>query len=384
MPNPIKITIYGTEYSSIKEALNSLGIYSNMFYTRRNKYGSAEETIEAIIEEKKQNKDKIHWKEVSKETGIPESTLYRYKDIADTPEEIVEYIISQRKLREEKSELIKYCKEKGVSYQRYVSSKESPVYKDMAPKAIIDELSKPSVKSYILSVEIDGVTYPTLRDALKAYNISDERYYYARKGFDSDTDTIKYLINKPYRATRGKEIVVAGRTFDSVLDFCRYMNISTKSLYDRKRRYGYNDIEKCANDYYELVKKAGGSKDKKNFHKLSLKVNGELYHGLDDYLSKNNIKKKDFLVIKEHFYPELTPDKWFIVAKNYEKLRKKYLLEQKKVVRGKKYDTINDVCKEYNVSRSQVYWYRDVYKPGADAWDIIEDYLDYKEGKDNG
>ena len=383
------IRINGKDYRFIREALEDNKISKPLYYRVRKYYNSDEDAINSLIKAKKEKEEAKKTEEyrnkVIEEAGISISSYLRYEDMGDTPEEVVAYILECRKQRAEKHEIREYCKKKGVSFSRYEKAKDDKEFKDMTYYEIIDLLSDKKKANHLEPVIIEGVEYPSVRAAREAFGISLSLYDSIRADSNSAQEAIEKAIeknsknNKKQRGRKGKSIVVAGRKFDYVSDFCEYMNISTKSLYDRKRRFNYESVEECANDYYNLVKQAGGTKEKKNFHKLSVTVNDVVYKGLEDFLEKNNIKKKDFTLIKETYYPELPLDKWYIVARKYDKLCEKYKNDSRKIIKGKKYSKIKEVCEEYGISRTQLYWYRDTYHPGADAWDIIEKYIDFKE-----
>ena len=375
------IIVFGIKYDTIKAALEAYGLTPARYERWKNYYDTPGEAIEAMLrkdKERKEEKDRIR---AINEAGITEYMYDKYKDQADTIEEVIALAKTGIKEREEEIEISRYCEKKGVSYARFKQGKEDPAFEGMSPKEIIDILSNTKTAKSKEAVEINGEVFPTVRSALRAYGFTDSQYNYIRQNCDTPQEAVNILIKRGSdnnKRGRRKSIVVNGRSYETVRDFCDYMDISVKSLYDRKRRYGYDDIEKCANDYYKLVKDAGGSREKKVFHKLSVKIDGVVYHGLDDFLKKRNITKKDFEIISKLYYPKLAPDKWYMIAKRYDVLKEKYEKDKRKVVRGKKYSSLNAVCEEYGVSRPQIYWYRDTYRPGADAWDIIEEYLDYK------
>lgn len=380
------IEVFGVSYNTIKDALKAYNITKPRYDRCKNSCNSAGEAIEFLVKKDREREINQEWKRTFLEAGFNFKSVKAYRDKFSTPDEAISYLLAKRKEKEKVSELVKYRKEKGVNYERLANGRRKSEFKGLSDREIIDKLSEMTPRKAIEEVEIGGVVYPSIRAVLDKYNISVERYNNARKKLPSAKEAIESLIQSEDTTQRGrkKAIVVGGMTFNSVSDFCRYMNISSKSIYDRKRRYKYDSIEKCANDYYNLVKKAGGTKENKVFRRLSVEVNGKVCHGLDDFLKQNNVSRQSFMEIKEFYYPELPIDKWYIVARRYEKLKEKYIKDKRKVIRGKKYATIKDVCDDYGVSRPQVYWYRDLYRPGADAWDIIEDYLDFKEKENHG
>jgi|GEM_PF-3865725 len=375
------IIVFGKKYKTISAALKAYGLGSARYGRWKMSYDTPGEAIEAMIKKDVERGEARKKQKTLKEAGISDFTYRKYKDKADTLEEIIALAKEGMKAKEEERAFFRYCAEKGVTQARYKNSKGNPEFEGLSPKEIVDELAKTPRAHYKESVEINGKFYPTIRTALDEFGFTINQYTYVRHMVDSPREAIEKLLEKGNeKDSRGrrKSIIVNGKKFDTVREFCDYMNISVKSLYDRKRRYKYKDIEKCANDYYRLVVQAGGDSEKKVFHRLSVKIDGVVYHGLEDFLSKNSILQEDYDLICKLYYPDIAPDKWFIVAKRYPQLKEKYKKDKKRIVRGKKYSSLNAVCEEFGVSRTQIYWYRDTYKPGADAWDIIEEYLEYK------
>lgn len=375
------IIVFGEKYETVTAALEAYGLGLARYGRWKNSFDTPGEAIEAMLKKDIEREENRKRQIVLKEAGISDLIYRKYKDKADTLEEVIALAKEGMKEKESKQEISRYCKKKGVTYSRYNNNKDNPEFEGKTPKEIVDILAKTPKAHCKESVEINGKTYPTVRAALDAFGFTVNQYTYIRQTVDSPQKAIEKLLEKGNeKDSRGrrKSITVNGKKFDTVGEFCDYMNISVKSLYDRKRRYKYKDIEKCANDYYKLVVQAGGNSEKKVFHRLSVKIDGVVYHGLEDFLSKNDIPQDDYDMICKFYYPDIAPDKWFIVAKRYTQLKEKYKKDKKKVVRGKKYSSLNAVCEEYGVSRTQIFWYRDTYRPGADAWDVLEEYLEYK------
>lgn len=380
----MEVIVFGEKYDSISAALKAFNLGTARYARWKMSFDTPGETIEAMLKKDIERNEKKKLKKALQDAGVTELRYRQFEDQQEGLENILDAAKESKKQREEDLRISKYCEEKGVALARYRRHKDSPEYAGMEPMEIIDAISKTAKAKSREEVEVKGVKYPSVRAFLDAFGYTVTQYNYVRKDCDNAQEAVNILVKKRpgiSRNGRSKSITVDGKTFPSVTEFCDFMDISVKSLYDRKCRYGYDDIEECAREYYKLVKEAGGTEDNKHFRRLSVKVNGVVYHGLEDFLSNNDISQKDFDCIKDFYYPDLEPDKWFIVARKFDTLKKKYEKDRKKTVRGKKYTSLQAVCDDYEVSKPQLFWYRDTYWPGSDAWDVIEKYLEYKEEK---
>ncbi len=378
-----KIKVFDKEYDTIVEALSAYDLTAARYYRWKNYFSTPGEVIEEMIKKDEETRKNREKQRILKEEGISLGLYNKFKDQSDDIYEVIRLINENKKKKEEDREITAYREKKGVSYDVYMKAKSDPKYEGMSWKEVIDSLPVKGKVSQM--VHADGVEYSSVRAFLSAWNLTIAQYDKVRDDCETAQEAVDVLVEKfrgreGRRSSNGKKIVVDGKEFESITEFCSYMQISTRSFYSRYYRYGKDKTkEEYAQCYYDLVKKAGGTKDKKVFHRLSVKIDGVFYHGLDDFLSKNKISKKEFNTVRDFYDPELPLDKWFMVARHYDKLKEQYQKDRKKFVRGKKYKSVKELCDEYGVSKSQMFWYRDTYFPGADVWDVAEEYLKYKE-----
>lgn len=174
--------------------------------------------------------------------------------------------------------------------QRERMSKNNP----MKNKVISEKVKSKNQRK----VNINGVTYKSVGEACKVYNVSfDTMKVWCTKGINPkkelcryDDENQKYYSNKRYNIGGCKQIQYKTTIYESVLDIAEELKISKYTIY-RWAKKGFDDngnICKYTNDKRDLTFKpyvAGEEKRK------PIIVNGILYNSKKEAEEKLNIKK---------------------------------------------------------------------------------------------